>query len=448
MIRTNAIVAFLFILPFAAPQPSHAQVPASQKYTLDKCIEMGLVRNLNIIMAENAVVSAQSQKLQAWGAFVPSLNGSLNWSHSDQDQSIFRNNVLITSRDNFSARISSGLTLFDGMANIATVDQSILNKQGSEYTLARTKQDITYQIQAGYYNVLRDKQLLATAQENLSRSKQELERIQELNRVGSVPLADVYRQQVVVGQAELAVINADNDEKNARADLAYLVGLKATEDFDVVEMAGAGEIDSVVIRDFRTKIRNYETAVQEAIRNRADYRSAETALRSAEQGVTIARAGYYPSLSASAGYGWSDFELSTFFPDRTKNDAFSVGLTLSIPILSNFRTSSGVEQALVAKQNADENMKQVEREITVTLKKGMNQLEAAEKNIEQARRNLVSTREDLRVAQERYAVGAGTLLDQVTANTSYISAQSDNVNAIFNYYIARRQVEYLIGAGI
>ena len=83
----------------------------------------------------------------------------------------------------------------------------------------------------------------------------------------------------------------------------------------------------------------------------------------------------------------------------------------------------------------------------MALKKAMNQLEASEKNIEQAKRNLVSTKEDLRVAQERYAVGAGTILDQVTANASYISAQSDNVNAIFNYYIARKQVEYLIGAG-
>ena len=300
-------------------------------------------------------------------------------------------------------------------------------------------------MQSSYYNVLRNKQLLATAQENLVRSQKQLERIQEQNRVGSVALADVYRQQVQVGRDELTVIQSDNDVKNSLADLTFLIGLKVADEFDVEEQSVEMATDSVAIAEFRNKVSDYNRTLGQAIQTRADYQNAMEGKSYAEKGVTIARAGYYPSLNAFASYSWSDVVLADFINNIKNIYSFSYGLTLSIPILSNFRTSNAVQQALVAEKNADDNLKQTERQIGVQIRKALNQLETAEKNIETTKRNLLSTSEDLRIATERYNIGAGTLLDQVTANAGYISAQSDKVNAIYNYLITRKQIEYYIG---
>lgn len=446
MIRPSTLI-FSFIISFQILIEPLYSTLNSEKYTLNRCIELGLLNNVNIIYAENSVISAESQRKQTLGNFVPSLDASAQWSRTDRDQLRLRNDQLIRSRDNFGASVSSNLTLFDGLSNIATAEQAVITQRSTQYDLARTKQDIIYQIQAGYFNVLRTKRLLAVAQENIRRSQKQLERIQELNRVGSLPLADVYRQQVQVGRDELSLIQAQNDVNNALADLSFLIGVKSTEDFDVDESTSDATIDSVTIRDFREQVKNYERTVREAVASRPDYQSALEQKNSAEKGLIIARAGYFPSLSASASYGWSDFIFKDFLTVNNikENDRFSYGLSLSIPILSNFRTSNAVEQALITKRNSEENLKQLERQIGVQLRKALNQLETAEKNIEITKKNLIASGEDLRIAEERYAIGAGTLLDQIIANSNYISAQSDNVNSVYNYLTARKQVEYYIG---
>ena len=424
---------------------SFAQNSNPQKYSLTKCVEVGLKNNINIIRSENALLSSGAQKKQAFGALIPSVDASATWTRSDREQYRIRNNQFFTSRDNFSASLQANLTLFDGFANLATVDQAIMNQRSTEFDLQRTKQDIIFQVQAQYYNVLRFKQLLTVSEENLKRSRKQLERIVEFNRVGSVPLADVYRQQVQVGRDELSLIQADNDVKNSIADLVFLIGVKQQENFDIEEPAVDALVDSIVVKEFHNQLRDYNKVVRQAIGDRADYSSVLEQRLSSQVGVRIARSGYFPSISAFASYGWSDPEASEFFKDIKTKDIFSYGLSLNIPILSNFRTSSAVEQAIISERNAHENVYQLERQIGVQIKKAMNQLEAAEKNIETARRNLFAAREDLRIAEERYAIGAGTLLDQITANTSFIAAQSDNVNSIYNYLTARKQVEYYIG---
>lgn len=439
-------ISALFLITFII-QPSFATNPKPQKYSLDKCIEMGLLKNISIIRGENAVVSAASRKRQAFGEFIPSVNASATWTRADREQLRFRNEQFFRARDNLSASLSANLTLFDGLSNIAAADQGIINQRSAELDFTRTKQDVVYQIQQAFYNVLRYKQLLSAARENLKRSRKQLERIQEFNRVGSVPLADVYRQQVQSGRDELSLIQAENNVNNAIADLTFLVGLQPTEEFDVDESAVQTTIDSFVIQDFRAQVKDYQSTVRKAITSRPDYQSAVELKNSAGKGVIISRAGYFPTLSAFASYSWTDFEFKEFLRDIQQKDYFSYGLQLSIPILSNFRTSSSVEQAMVVERNAEENVNQLERQIAVQVKKALNELETAEKNIEIAKRNLIAAQEDLRIAEERYSIGAGTLLDQVTANASFIAAQSDDVNSIYNYLTARKQVEYLLGTG-
>lgn len=438
-ISTHLILLFFSTVTIASAQQN------ARVMTLNQCIETGLLRNISIIRAENAVVGAESRKMQSYGNFLPTLDASASWSRADKAQVRYRNEQMYVSNNSYTASLRSGLSIFDGFANVATVQQSIRNQHGASFDLARTKQDITFQIQAAYYNVLRFKRLKLATVENMKRSRKQLERIQEMNRVGSVPLADVYRQQVQVGRDELTLIQTDNDVKNSLADLAFLIGLRASDQFDVEESAIENGIDSIAIREFRRGLASEANLYEKAIESRADYLSAREQRDAADNSVTIARSGYYPSLDAFAQYGWSDFDLNEFVKEIGKKDYFTVGLSLSIPILGGLRTSNAVEQALIVRRNAEENVSMLERQISVELRKALNQLDAAEKNIETTNRNLIAATEDLRMAEERYAIGTGTLLDQITANASFIAAQTDRLNSIFNYLTARKQVEYYLG---
>jgi outer membrane protein len=197
------------------------------------------------------------------------------------------------------------------------------------------------------------------------------------------------------------------------------------------------------ITGYRAALPPFETMVDEALQRRADYRQTELLLQSAEHGISIARSGHFPSINAFATYAWNNIELN--FDDFSDFDRFFYGVSLSIPIFSNFSVSTAVERSEITRMDTEEGLRQLRRTITSDIMKALNNLDAAEKNIDIAQKKEQSAREDLRTATERYELGAGTLLDQIVASSNMTAAESDVINAAFNYLTARRQLEYQLG---
>ncbi|MEE9187395.1 MAG: TolC family protein [Bacteroidota bacterium] len=341
----------------------------------------------------------------------------------------------------FRTSASAGITIFDGFGNTSNLSRARAAALSAEFSLDRMKQTVVFSTTQLYLNILRTEQLLSVAEDNLKRSMRQLERIEESNRIGAVALADVYRQQVVVGNDEVAVIQVKNNYDRAVADLVYYLGLNALDEYRFEDPAIPTTIDTAEFFSVNDQYRDVRSLLDQALDLRPDYHSAIENVNRARSGVTAARAGHFPTVTGFSSYGLSSPEFSQLRDNRT----VTWGISISFPIFSGWQVHNAVQQAKVDKKNSEESLNQAQRQIQVDLRISLLDLEAAQKRIEVSEKSVKSAEEDRRIAEERYNLGAGTLLDLLTANAQYTTAVSNKVNAGYDYILSKRQMEYFLG---
>ena len=427
------------------------QAQQMRTLALKEAVELALEMNISVVQAQNNVESAQASVLSAYGDYLPTISASGGWNRTQNDRAASSTQIIggqaisfpasFSVTNNFSSRVDISYVLFDGFAREANFNRASANALSTEQQATRTRQSIVYQVENAYLNVLRKEQLVKVSEENLKRGRRQLERITESNRVGALPLADVYRQQSQVAADELNLITAQNEYEKAKADLVALIGLEMTEEFNFSDPTISTVIDQSELDSTRERYKNIHELTQRSLSARPDYIAAQESFHAAESGVTAARSGYLPTISASAGYSLSNTELSAL--SDNKNIAW--GINIRWNLFDAFQTNQSLQSAIAAKNTAEASLRQAERNIGVEVKKALLDLEAARKQVDVSQKGLLSAQEDRKIAEARYNLGAGTLLDLLTANAGLVNAQANNINASYFYIIAKRNLEYVIG---
>lgn len=417
--------------------------------TLQQAIEIALERNLNIRQAENNVKSASAGVLTAYGAYLPTLSASGGWTRTQTERAAstqliggvpFSLPASSSTVNNFSTGVSVGYTIFDGFTRESNFNRAVSNSISAEKTAERTRQAIVFQVQANYLTVLRNEQLLKVSEENLKRDQRQLERITESNRVGALSIGDVYRQQSQVAADELNLINAQNAYDKSKADLLALIGVDASEEYLIADSSIPTDLNMDDLERTLAQYRDFVQLRQKALSLRPDYQSARESFNAADWGVTAASSRYFPSISAFAGYSLSNAQLENI----RDNKGINWGLRISWTLFDGFGTNQAIQSALAQSRNAELSLQQAERNISVEVKKALLDLEAARKQYEVSLKSVQSATQDHRVAEERYNLGAGTLVDLLAANAGLVNAQASKVNATYNYITALRNLEYVL----
>jgi outer membrane protein TolC len=118
---------------------------------------------------------------------------------------------------------------------------------------------------------------------------------------------------------------------------------------------------------------------------------------------------------------------------------------VSWTLFNGFSRESQVVSASVARDNAEANAADTRRAVNAQVAQQIAALTTAYEKIDIARANVAAATEDLRVQNERYRVGAATILDLLTSQASLTQAEQNFVQVRFDYLIARAQLEALVG---
>lgn len=408
---------------------------SQSELTLNEAIKVALQKNTGLLASQNNLLSSESSLDAAYGNFLPDLSasGSWNWNKNKGDGYEFDSR-------NWSVGLSSNIVLFDGLSNFANLSRSRNNYESIKLSIEKKKQEVVFQTIFLYYAIVEADQLLKVREEDVKQQQKNLETIEERNRLGSVTKADVYQQQVQLGNAELQVIQQKNLLETAKSNLLFYLGLDVLQNYRYSDNFSEREI-KILETEINTDYDRLTELVEQALNNRRDYLAQKLTLNSYYDNLTIAQSGHLPSLVGRLGYG-TDASIPG---DLFKDHSYSGGLTLSIPIFSGFATQNAIQNAQVEAMNYELQVKDSERLIKQEIQKSFLDLEAAKKGLLVTEKNVKAAEENLKIEQEKYNLGAGKLLDVLIANTSYQNAKTNYINAQFNYIKLSEQLKYNLG---
>jgi outer membrane protein len=418
----------------------------SQKLlTLDDAITIAQNQNSNIVKSTNSLATFQAGIKNAYGNLIPtlSLGGSFGWqrvTNSERTTEIdSMGNQITTGPSQYDSRywsVSAGgnVTLFNGLSNLAQISKSKSDFESAKLTLEKLKQDITLQTITYYTQIISYQKLLNFQDENLKYNEGLLQQIKEKFDLKIVPINDVYSQEAQTANAKVAYLQAKNNLEIAKINLLDYLAIDVSQNYQF-DSTASNIKDSALVRS------NIDSLYQYALNNRTDYQSMIYELESSQHQLTIARGGLFPNLSANYGFGSSFNDPTNIFNQKV----YSFGLSLNIPIFSNWSTENAIQSADVQIQNSSEDLKILELNIKSQVKTANLNLQTIKQQLDASEAALNASRESWKIETETYNLGAATYLDLQLSYNNYLQAQYNKISNEFSYIVAQYSLLNAIG---
>jgi outer membrane protein len=417
--------------------PSVQSAPSGSLMTLSQCIETALRKNPTIIAATYGVDVSQSRVGEARSGYYPQLNASASYYRiqpqpvSAQTATQPARRVAVDSYEQYTGTVSLNQNLIDFGKTSSQVDIAKYNAESSQSDLKTTQDSIILSLKQAYYGVLQAKRNRDVAADVIKQFQLHLDQAKGFYDVGTKARIDVIKAEVDLSNAKLSLINADNAFKIARVTLNNVMGVPDAKDYQIE--------DDLSIHKFTITL---EDAATRAYANRPDLQSIIAKRQAAELNVGLARTGYYPVLSGNANYSWTSDHVSSL----EQNHGWSAGVVLTVPLFSGFLTSHQTAEAKANLYALKANEESVRQQILLDVRQAYLNLQAADASIATAELASQQAKENLDLANGRYAAGVGSPVEVSDAFATYVTAQANYTSSLSNYKIAQANIEKAMGA--
>jgi outer membrane protein TolC len=431
-----ALILFsLTFLPLRVwAQGQSAQAPS---LTLQEAIDVALRNHPTIRMGQATIEAAQQRVQQQVAGYLP--RGAYTYAYSRQAVPVTSavGGVQVggevrrrTSSQVFnfnSTRVSLNQLLFDFGRTLDSIQSAIASTEASAADLEATKQIVIFNTKQAYYTVLSAQRLQHVAEETVRQNQKHLEEAQARFEVGVAPRFDVTQAQVQVSSAELNLVEARNNVALGFETLRRAMGQAEPMHavlVDALERGAASFSDEAVI--------------QQAHERRPELASLRAQQRAQLERVSALKKQFLPSLAGTAQYNWTGREYPL-------QEGWSWGVTLTVPLFDNILTTSQLGEAQASLRNLQAQEDDLRQQVTLEVRQSVLAARRAVESIGVSEQNLRQARENLDLAEGRYAAGVGNIIELTDAQVSLTSAQANNVKALYDYKTAIAELEKAIG---
>jgi TolC family type I secretion outer membrane protein len=396
---------------------------SGDRLTLQQCINIALQRNPSIFAAEYAVNAADARVGQAQSAYYPQvgLSGSyskysLTTATNNGSQNLYQGNAALTQN------------IYDFGKTPSQVRVQRLSEDAARSDKRNTVSLVVYGVKQAYYNFLQAEKNMEVAIETVKLTQDQLDQAKGFFDAGVKSRYDVTTAEVNLSNARLAQIRAENGVLIARVTLKNSMGAPDLPDFAIEDTLA-----------FQKTPVTFDNAVERAYVNRPDLQSVLAKEEASKESVSLARTGYYPTLTGNASYTQAG---STFVPEPS---GWSAGVTLNIPLFTGFLTTYQVKEAKQNLYQQQANKETLRQGILLDVQQAYLNLLALEEGVGVAEQTVQQAKENYEIATGRYSAGVGSPLDVTSALVGLSNAKTNYIAALANYKIAEAALTKAMG---
>ena len=424
--KLRSLAAYLVLVLLASGLATGYAAPdtpgTARELTLDEAVKLALTNNptgkiavFDFEAAKGALTAARSAR---WF--------SISASHKDA-QSWAGGSASIV--DQYTNSVSLNWTLWSGNKVESQVSQAKLDLDSKQWGIAKARQQLKYDATDAYFKFMAARDNVKLNQESVERLERYLQDVRLQFEVGVVAKVDVLRSEVELAKAKQSLIEAQNNYDLAMARLNNIIGFPLTTELNV-----KGDLN------YASYEKELAFCVDAALRQRPEISQYTDAAKIAQEGITIAKSGYLPTVSVKYSAGWEDSKFA-----GGNNYSWTAYLSTDWTLFDSGLTAGRVKQAVEGYKKAQEQLKQTVDGVRLEVQENYLSLKSAEQSITTSSSAVGLAEEDYKIKVIRYQAGVGTNLDVLDAQVALTTAKNNFLQAMYSYNNYRSKLDKAMG---
>ena len=409
--------------PAQADEAAQAKTLVEAKtLSLDQCIEAAMQNQASVLVSEQSVLSAKASYTEAKSSYFPQI------SVQNTPFSIGGNigNTGGGTTSNGTSLVVTQ-TFFDGGLREASAKQAQFNVKETEEGLVRDQQTLAFNVTKAYYEALRSKHLAEVTDARMKYLQEQRDMIHTRVEVGDAAQVDELPVVAQLANARVDQLAAKNTIRTSLIELQNAVGLLPKDDFDIVDITAEPKVELDPVDKYKDL----------ALANRPDVKQSAYQAQFAKAAVGAAKLNMLPRLVVNGQYNTR--------LDQSSRENWNINGGIVYNIFDGQRNKAVYAQARAGQASAELQAKQIEKDIIAQVQEAYLNLTSAGERLAATDLSLQASQQNYDAQQLRYKEGLAIPLDLLNAQVDVATALSNAVQAKYDYYTSKAQLDYAVG---
>jgi outer membrane protein len=401
-----------------------------QKLSLHDAEQIAIQNHPQIQAAVNLASEAKAEVTQEKSAYYPMANGSVTAIDAENNSRIAAgalNNPIIYERESNGVMVNQLVTDFGRTHEL--VKSSNLHAKAAQENVVTTRADVLLAVDQSYFAVLKAQAVLKVAQETTKERQLVSDQITELEKNKIKSGLDVSFANVDLGEAQLLLVQAQNDLDSSNAQLAAALGYGDQRTFQLSE-------EPLPPAPPQT----FADLLQQAINDRPELIGMRFDAQSAHSYATAERDLWLPTLSAAGAAGLTPTGAPQLAPRYAAG-----GVNLNIPIFNGHLFGALRTEAKSRAQADDQFLRDEQNKIVRDVRTAWLNANSGFQRIAVTDQLLANAKQALDLAQQRYKLGLSSIIELSQAQLNETQAELESTSARYDYAAQISMLKYQTG---